>query len=192
MPSATARSLEPRERRTIAVGATLVALTALVVLVLAPLATRWVAREGTIAAARDRVARLAGVAGAGPAIRVHVDSLEAALGRGGVRLVRARSVALASSGVQAWVQDAATRSRVAVTRLDVAGEPLPPDERGSMLPATVSATGDIYGVTEYLRRLQHGAILVDIAAVSLAPNPTLRGGLLQLTLTLRVPFVLEP
>ena len=192
MPSDTGRTLDPRERRTIAVGATLVALTALVTLVIMPLAARWVARERAIDGARNRLAQLGGVAASAGAIRGRVDSLESVLERGGVRIVRARSTALAASGIQSWVQEVARQSRVTVNRLDVAGEPAAPDESGPVLPATVSATGDIYGVTEYLRRLQHGSRLVEVSDVSVTPNPTLRGNLLQLTESLRVPLALEP
>ena len=56
------------------------------------------------------------------------------------------------------------------------------------IPATVSAIGDIWGVSNFVSRLQHGTTLIDIREIGVSPNPALRGDLLQLSLVLRAPY----
>ena len=175
-----------------AVGATVVALTAVAMLVVLPFARRWSEREAVIFTTGERLARLSGIAGQETAIRAQLVTLDAALDGRGARLVRARTPALASSIIQSYVQAEARASRVSISRLDVAGSPATPGGDGVVMPATLSAVGDIYGVADYLRRLQHGPRLIEIAELAVAPNPTLRGNLLQLSLTLRIPVALEP
>jgi hypothetical protein len=58
-----------------------------------------------------------------------------------------------------------------------------------MIPATFSAIGDIYGVTEMLSLIQHGPQLLEISELTVRPNPALRGELLQLTVTLRAAHI---
>lgn len=181
-----------REKRTIAVGAAVVALTALVTLVAIPFATRWNLRERAILAARERVARLEGLARQVPLLRQRADSIDESLEAGGVRMFRARSAPLAAAEVQAFVQEAARQSRVIVSRLDVAGAASGDTASATALPASISASGDIYGVADYLRRLQFGERLISIDELTIMPNPASPDQLLQLTLSLRVPIVLEP
>lgn len=186
------RSLEPRERRTIIGGATIVAVAALLVLVIIPQAGRWRAREAVIEQLRMRIGQVNGLIANESAIVARADSIDAALAAAPVQLLRARSAALAASAIQSLVRDVALESHVSIDRLDVAGEP--DTSRGAtvIVPASVTAWGDIYGVAEYLRRLQHGRHLMAVDDLSLAPNPTRRGNLLQVSLTLRVPVALEP
>jgi hypothetical protein len=87
-----------------------------------------------------------------------------------VRIVRARSTALAAAQLQSMVREYAVASVVSVTRLDAAGAPVASGGTIS-IPATISAQGDIYGVAEFLRRLQHGSWLVELTDLSIAPNP---------------------
>lgn len=118
--------------------------------------------------------------------------MEARLDADGVRLVRARTVALAASTLQSMVREYARASVVSVTRLDAAGTPVAAGGATLSLPATISAQGDIYGVADFLRRLQHGAWLVEVTDLTIAPNPVLRGNLLQVSIGLRAPVALEP
>ena len=74
--------------------------------------------------------------------------------------------------------------------LDVTGEAVKNNGMENM-PATVSAIGDVYGVTQLLYLIQHGSRLLEISELTVRPNPALRGELLQLTVTLRGPFVTE-
>jgi hypothetical protein len=189
--SAIGRGLEARERRTIAVGATVVALAAVIVLGVLPIARQWRDREAVISAVRERVARLESIVGKESDLAARTLALDQRLEATGVRLVRARTPALAASSLQGVVQDYARASRVSIARFDVAGAPSPSAGAALAVPATISASGDIYGITEFLRRLQHGPRLLEITELAIAPNPTLRGNLLQLTVSLRAPVVTE-
>jgi hypothetical protein len=187
------RALEARERRTIAAGATLVALAAVVVLLVLPFLRHWTEREAIIAATRERLGRLMAIAGREAEISARAHDRDARLDAGGPRVIRARTPALASSELQSVIQEYARASRVSVARLDVAGAPAAAGAGAATVavPATVSAVGDIYGVTEFLRRLQHGPRLLEITTLALSPNPTLRGNLLQMSVTVRAPIASE-
>lgn len=191
MLSAFARNLEPRERRTIAIGATIVALAAVVVLAVLPFARRWSERESLIAATRERLARIESIAGREAELADRTRAMEARLDAGGMRLVRARTVALAASTLQSMVREYARSSVVSVTRLDAAGAPLAVGGTTLALPATISAQGDIYGIADFLRRLQYGPWLVELTDLTISPNPVLRGNLLQVSIGLRAPIALE-
>jgi len=191
LPSAFGRNLEPRERRTIAVGATVVGVAAVVVLVVLPFARRWTERESLIAATRERLARIESIAGREAELIERTQAMEARLDASGMRLVRARTVALAASTLQSMVREYARSSVVSVTRLDAAGAPLAVGGTTVALPATISAQGDIYGIADFLRRLQYGPWLVELTDLTIAPNPVLRGNLLQVSIGLRAPVALE-
>jgi len=192
LPSVFGRSIEPRERRTIVVGATVVGVTAVFVLGVLPLARRWSEREALIAATRERLARVESIVGRESELADATRAIEARLDAGATRLVRARTVSLAASSVQALVRDYARASVVTVTRLDAAGAPLSIGGTSVALPATISAQGDIYGVADFLRRLQNGPWLVELTDFAIAPNPVLRGNILQVSIGLRAPIALEP
>jgi hypothetical protein len=90
------------------------------------------------------------------------------------------------------VRDFASASVVSVTRLDAVGAPVASGGIALSLPATISAQGDIYGIADFLRRLQYGPWLVEVTDLTMAPNPVLRGNLLQVSIGLRAPLALEP
>lgn len=186
------RNIEPRERRTIAIGATVVAVTAVFVLGVLPFGRRWSARESMIAATRAQLARVESIAGRESELADATRALDAKLDAGAVRVVRAGSLALAASAIQSMVRDYGRGSVVSVTRLDAAGAPLAIGGTGVALPATISAQGDVYGIADFLRRLQHGPWLVELTDLTIAPNPVLRGNLLQVSIGLRAPIALEP
>lgn len=192
MLSVFGRSIEPRERRTIAIGAIIVAMTAVFMLIVLPLGRRWSARESMIAAVRAQLARVESVVGRESELAEATRALDVQLDAGATRVVRAGSLALAASAIQSMVRDYARASVVSVTRLDAAGAPLAIGGTGVALPATISAQGDIYGMADFLRRLQHGPWLVELTDLTIAPNPVLRGNLLQVSIGLRAPIALEP
>lgn len=154
-----------------------------------PFARQWQSREDLIAAETDRLARLRGLLSAEPQLRESVERHVLALETRPRRLLSGRTPALAASSLQSLLRDFADQSQITVSRLDVAGAP--DTKAGSLpaLPATLSAIGDIYGITEMLSRVQFGPRLLEIAELTLRPNPALRGELLQLTIKLRAPFV---
>jgi hypothetical protein len=191
LPSVFGRNLEPRERRTIAIGATVVAVAAFIVLVLVPLGRRWSEREALIAVTRHHLARVASIVGREAELAEATRRLDSRLDASGTRLVRARSLPLAASAVQSMVRDYAGSSVVTVTRLDAAREPIASGSSVA-IPATIAAQGDIYGIADFLRRLQHGPWMLEITDFTIAPNPVLRGNILQVSIGLHVPIALEP
>jgi len=183
-------ALSARERRTIALGAAAVLLALTVVLAVLPFLRHWRAREGVIGAELSRVARLRGLVAAESRLRDAAAARFGALESSPQRLLAGRTPALAASALQSLLQDFADQSQITVSRLDVAGAP---DSTGELpaIPATVSAIGDIYGITDMLSRLHHGPRLLETLELTIRPNPALRGELLQMTVRLRAPFVTE-
>lgn len=104
------------------------------------------------------------------------------------RLLAGRSPALAASALQTLVQGYADESGLTVRELDVAGAPDSTSAGVDGIPATISAIGDIWGVSGFVSRLQHGTTLIDIREIGVSPNPALRGELLQLSIVLRAPY----
>lgn len=181
---------DARERRTIALGGAVLAIAAFVVVVVLPTVARWRDREAMIDALRRQRAQLV----AFTAQRAALERAAASRARQAeglpVRLVRGRTPALAASAVQALLQEYASASRVSVTRLDVASTP----DSGATpaIPALVSAVSDVYGLADFLSRLEHGGRWLEVTELSVSPNPSLRGELLQLSVAVRAPFVVEP
>ena len=180
--------IEPRERRTIAVAATVLATALVVVYGILPFARRWSAREELIAMRTSQIARLEWLA-------AHESELQSAAavriaGVGSVerpRTLSARSPALAASALQTLVQGYADEAGITVRELNVAGA-TDSVSTSEAIPASVSAIGDIYGLSGFLSKLQHGTTLVDIREITISPNPALRGELLQFSVVLRAPY----
>jgi hypothetical protein len=191
LPSVFGRNLEPRERRTIAIGAAVVGLAAIVMLVVVPLGRRWSEREAMISVTRNHLARVVSIVGHEAELAEATRAMEARLDAGGTRLVRATSLPLAAAAVQSMVRDYARASVVTVTRLDAAGEPIASGSSVA-IPATIAVQGDIYGIADFLRRLQHGPWMLEISDLTVAPNPVLRGNILQVSIGLRTPVAMEP
>jgi hypothetical protein len=181
--------LEPRERRTVAIAGAVLGVAMLLAYGILPYAHRWSAREDLIATRAEQVARLAWLA-------EHEGELRAAaagrIARSGSverpRLLAGRSPALAASALQPLVQGYADEAGITVRELNVAGAPDSSSASSEAIPATVSAVGDIWGVSSFVSRLQHGSTLIDIREIGVSPNPALRGELLQLSLVLRAPY----
>jgi hypothetical protein len=182
-------AVEPRERRTITIAVAVLATALLVVYGILPYARRWSAREELIASRAEQVARLRWLA-------ANESSLQAAMAArlarstdvDRPRLLGGRSSALAASALQTVVQGYADQAGVTVRELNVAGAPDSAVAGAEAIPATVSAVGDIWSVTDFVSRLQNGATLIDIREIAVSPNPALRGELLQLSLVLRAPY----
>jgi hypothetical protein len=182
--------LEPRERRTIAISAAVLAAAVLFAYGILPYARRWSAREDLIATRAEQVARLRWLTEHDAELRQAVAERIARAGSSErPRLLAGRSPALAASALQTLVQGYADESGVTVRELNVAGAPDTASVAGNeAIPATVSAIGDIWGVSSFVSRLQHGTTLIDIREIAVSPNPALRGELLQLSLVLRAPY----
>jgi hypothetical protein len=180
--------IEPRERRTIAVASSVLAAALVVVYGILPFARRWSAREELIVVRTSQVARLQWLAEhesqlqSAAAVRIaNVGSVERP------RTLSARSPALAASALQTLVQGYADEAGVTVRELNVAGA-TDSTSTSEAIPATVSAISDIYGLSGFLSKLQHGTTLIDLREITISPNPALRGELIQFSVVLRAPY----
>lgn len=182
-------AVEPRERRTITIALAVLATAVLVVYGILPYARRWSAREDLIAMRAEQVARLRWLAANEASLqKASAARLAESTGIERPRLLGGRSAALAASALQTVVQGYADEAGLTVRELNVAGAPDSASAGVESIPATVSAIGDIWSVTDFVSRLQHGTTLIDIREIGVSPNPALRGELLQLSLVLRAPY----
>ncbi|MBI4521871.1 MAG: hypothetical protein HY701_13620 [Gemmatimonadetes bacterium] len=181
--------ISARERRTIALGLAVSLFALGITYGVLPFARHWRAREEMIASEMERLARLRGLVANEARLRDVVAARTAGLEAGPQRLLSGRTPALAASTLQSLLRDFADQSQVTVSRLDVAGAPDTDAGALPMIPATVSAVGDIYGITDLIALIEQGSLLLEITGLSLRPNPALRGELLQLTLTVRAAYV---
>ena len=160
-----------------------------------PVVRRWIDREALIDARRGELARLSGMQGAERQLREAVSVRETRAAEHAQRPVRATTAPLAAGEVQGILQQYADESQLSVSELNVSGEPDSVAASLPALPATLIAMGDVYGVAELLSRIQHGATLFDVREMTVQVNPSRRadggGELLQMTLVLRAPFVIE-
>jgi len=176
--------------RTIVLASAIAAVVLIAVLVVLPFARRWGAREAAIATESERLARLRGLIANQSQLENTLRTRAQSSGPA-QQLLSGRTSALAASQLQSTLQDFADQSRVTVSRLDVAGAPVTRETGVPMIPATLSALGDIYGITDLLSRIQNGPLLLEITELTVRPNPALRGELLQMTVALRGPHLAE-
>ncbi len=182
--------LNARERRTVIAGIAVSAMALVIAFAAIPLARRWSEREALIASSVERLGRLSSLVARENELRAALATRERGA-VGGRSVVTGRTPALAAAALQSAIQSYALRSRVTVNRLDVAGAA---DTAGTilpMIPASLSAVGDVYGVSDFLSLIETGKPVVEIREMTIVSNSALRGGLLQLALTLRAPSVIE-
>ena len=187
MPTA---SVSRRERRVIAGGIAISIAALLVRFAILPYADRWNAREDVIASSADRIARMRALISDDARLRANLNAAENA--PRSRQLVSGRTTALAGSALQAAIQNVADRTKVSINRLDLAGTP-DSSSIGSLpgLPVTISAVGDVYGLSDFLSQLQYGNPVVQVKQMTVVSNSSLRGGLLQITLQLSAPAVIQ-
>jgi hypothetical protein len=182
---------DPRERRTITIAIWVSVIALALAYVVIPFAQRVSARQTEIALKRAQVGRLTAYVKRHSEIERAVAARAAALDTYGTRVLRGRSPSLVGAEVQHLLQDYARMSRVSVSRLDVAGVA---DSAGGVtltMPATLSAVGDVYGLAQLLTYLQQGQHVMEVRDLTIASTSALRGDLLQLSLSVRVPFLVE-
>ncbi len=160
-----------------------------------PLARQWSDREALIAARRGELARLHGMKEEAPTLRLAVDQRSARASEYPQRPVSAGTAALAAGVLQAELQRYADASQLSVSELNVSGEPDSTAVPLAALPGTLIALGDVYGVADLLSRVQHGGTLLEVRELTVQVNPARKatggGELLQVTLVVRAPFVIE-
>lgn len=189
LPSVFGRPISARERRTIAVGALISAAGLLLAYGVMPFARRWQAREEAIAAESERLERLETLIASEAQLRDSTVQKAAAMAAASQRLLSGRTPALAAAALQSALRGYADMSQLTVSQLDVAGAPDTTASALPMIPATLSAVTDIYGVADLLRLVTDGPLALELTSLSIRPNPALRGDLLQLTLGLRAPYL---
>lgn len=182
-------ALQPRERRTIRIGAAVSVVALLIAFAVVPFIARWRAREELIAARRDEIARLRNVIRKAPELRGALASAEAMASTSPRRVLTARSAALAASELQATLQRLAAAAPLSVSALDVTGEP--DSTAVGAVPASLSAVGDVRAVSAFLAAVRRGPYVMDVSDMRLRPNPSLFGQPLQLSLSLHAPWIQE-
>jgi hypothetical protein len=160
-----------------------------------PLVRQWSDREALITARRGELARLHGVKKDEAKMRLALDQRVVRASEYPQRPVAAGTAALAAGVLQAELQRYADASQLSVSELNVSGEPDSTAVPLAALPATLIALGDVYGVADLLSRVQHGSILLEVRELTVQVNPARKatggGELLQVTLVVRAPFVIE-
>jgi type II secretory pathway component PulM len=165
--SDTLRRLNPRERRVV-LGGALVSVTALVIVLLAlPIAHRWAIREAAYTASREKWQRLAALAASTGRLRHAVDERKRAHAAGEARLVTGATPALAASALQGLLQRYADESSVQLNRVDVASQPRAGQLGLLSIPVQLQCQGDIYGLVDFLSRLEHSEKLLALDELSL-------------------------
>ena len=194
MPSLSADALSARDRRALFWGAVAVACVLLLYAAI-PFARQWSDRESLIGARQGELARLHGVKEAEAMLRTAVDARTTRAADFPQRPVGAGTAALAAGVLQGVLQRYADESQLSVSELNVAGEPDSTAVPLAALPATLIALGDVYGVADLLSRVQHGSTLLEVRELTVQVNPARKstggGDLLQVTLVVRAPFVIE-
>src|SRR5467141_646499 len=165
--SDTLRRLNPRERRVVLGGALVSATALLIVLVGLPLAHHWAAREAAYTASREQWLRLAALAANTDRLRRALDERKLAHAADEARLVTGATPALAASALQGLLQRYADESSVQLNRVDVAGQPRPAQPGLLAIPVQLQCQGDIYGLVDFLSRLEHGEKLLALDELSL-------------------------
>ena len=205
-------AVKARERRVLAVGATVVVVGLLLAYVMLPFARHWSAREQALGAVRAQSDTLAGLIASASQLETVASAQERSLASSNRRVLHARSATLAASSLQSLLQDASDASHLVVTRLDVAPDLSPqssgevardssptattqsaPRGRAVSLPATLAAYCDIVGLAALLDHLARAPRVVYVERITVQQNSSLRGApdMLQVTVTVRAPVVLE-
>ena len=180
--SDTLRRLKPRERRVILGGASVSAAALVIVLGILPFGRRWAAREDAYAASREQWVRLATLAASTDGLRRTLAEQQRAFAADVARLVSGATPALAASSLQGLLQRYADESAVQLDRVDVAGQPRPDRPGLVAIPVQLQGQGDIYGLVDFLYRLERGEKLLVVddltlnAGVAWMPSAGFAGG----------------
>ena len=185
-----------RERMVIIGGLVVVGVALLTTYGVLPFARQWRLQSARIEAARARVSYLHDLSSRTTVLERAAESAERRLSTQSRRVVHARSTTLAASAMQGFLQDVADANRVVVTRLEVASDDSTaiPDSAGvSYIPATLTAYGDIVGVTGVLRTMASGPRVVLVDRVALQRNAALAGAadVVQISMRVRAPVLPE-
>jgi len=163
-------------------GASVSAAALVIVLGVLPFGRRWAAREDAYAASREQWVRLATLAASTDGLRRTLAEQQRAFAADEARLVSGATPALAASSLQGLLQRYADESAVQLDRVDVAGQPRPDRPGLVAIPVQLQGQGDIYGLVDFLYRLERGEKLLVVddltlnAGVAWMPSAGFAGG----------------
>lgn len=143
-------------------GAGITAIALLVMFAILPLTDQWTSREASYSASRDRLARLQNLVGSESHLRQALAGQRGAVQLSLGLMATGSTPALAASNLQALVQRYAEESVVQLDRIFVAGEAKSDSQGLTAIPVQLQGQGDIYGLVDFLFRLQHGEKLLVI------------------------------
>lgn len=156
----------------------------------APLFRNWTEREARISASADQLVTVATLIASQDTLFKTVSALERTSGTQR-QLLTARTPSLAASELQRVMRMYAERSRISIDRLEFSS----PDESSTagaaVIRFTMSAVGDIYGITDFLAMLRSESPVVEVSEMSLISNSALKAGLIQFSATVRAPVVIQ-
>jgi len=192
----SARFVEQQREQRVIVGALVVlAVSLLLVYGVMPVVRLASARERQIDATRARAALLGGYAAAAPRLEQAAARDEAWLATATRRVLHATSEPIAASALQSLMQDAAEGAGMAVNRVEVSPETDSASTGGTVaqLRGSISAYGDIHGVSALLRTLEAGPRVVVVERFRVQQNSALRGApdVLQVTIGVRAPVLID-
>jgi general secretion pathway protein M len=177
----------PRSRDWRSLLLVVVPLLALGLVLLTLFGSRWRERETRIATRRNQLATMRALSRAEPTLRQAVARTAGTAGN--TQLLDGRTQALASAALQEILQRLAEDSGVTITSLEVGGVDSTASADMTMLPASITAIANIRALGELLRRLRDGPPVLEVTALSVVQNAVFKGGLLQIGLTVRAPWV---
>jgi hypothetical protein len=182
--------LSRRERLMVSAGLAVSLAALCLTQVVVPFADRWVARERAYGASREQWTRLQGLVASEERLRQVLNRERGVRRASGDLLVPGTTPALAGSGLQALLRRYAEESMLQLDRVDVAGQPRA-DRPGLLeIPVLLQGEGDIYGLVDFLFRVQHGErlLVIDELLVNagfVRPGPQDGGGVRPLVWSLR-------
>jgi hypothetical protein len=186
--------MSPRDRRALRWGAAASALVVAIAIAL-PLVRRVADREALIDARAMELARLRGVLADSASVPAALSLRQSRNAQLAQRPIRGATLATAAGSLQTLLQQYADDSQLTVAQLDAAGDPDSTASGALALPATLVATGDLYGVRDLLSRLERGSVLLEVRELTVQALPGQLGvsghERLQVTVVLRAPVVVE-
>ena len=181
--------VKARERRVLIGGTVVLVLALLLTRVLMPQWRAWQQRETRVDAATARLSQLQGLVRDRVPIERAADDAERTLAGAPRRVMHAPSLTLAASAVQSLLQDAVDGAGMVVNRVEVSSDA---DSTGALV-GSLSAYGDIHGVSALLHTISHGPRVAIVERVAVQQTSALRGApdVLQVQLTVRAPVLID-
>ncbi len=179
------RRLSRRERTVVSAGAAVSAAALAVSFLVLPLADRWETREAVHRASRAQWIRLQALVASEDRLRRALDQQRRAQRTSAEVLLTGATPTLAASNLQVLLQQYAEESMVELSRVDVAGEPKAARPGLLAIPVVLQGKGDVYGLVDFLDRVQHGERLLVVEELTVNARAAWMGDAGVLTWSLR-------